>query len=177
MPLSRHYYHEFAWAYDLLQPDPVISRVDFIFRHLRQAPSAISHSCAPPSFKVEVACLLQEKDHSRHPTGAWYASALSENPHQPDLLRFGNLSRLNRLRVASEPRLLSAAVRLLTFRGLPVCKSFTIAPYNKLMQAVGGSETVLVVDDEISVLSLATGCSGDMDTPAMAPLATTGPIS
>jgi SAM-dependent methyltransferase len=30
MPLSRPYYHEFAWAYDLLQPDPVISRVDFI---------------------------------------------------------------------------------------------------------------------------------------------------
>jgi SAM-dependent methyltransferase len=26
----RPYYHEFAWAYDLLQPDPVVRRVDFI---------------------------------------------------------------------------------------------------------------------------------------------------
>jgi SAM-dependent methyltransferase len=30
MSSSRAYYHEFAWAYDLLQADPVTSRVDFI---------------------------------------------------------------------------------------------------------------------------------------------------
>src|SRR5258708_25544993 len=30
MPSPRLYYHEFAWAYDLLQPDPVASHVDFI---------------------------------------------------------------------------------------------------------------------------------------------------
>jgi len=27
---ERPYYHEFAWAYDLLQTDPVAPRVDFI---------------------------------------------------------------------------------------------------------------------------------------------------
>jgi SAM-dependent methyltransferase len=30
MDFSRPYYHEFAWAYDLLQTDPVAPRVDFI---------------------------------------------------------------------------------------------------------------------------------------------------
>jgi 2-polyprenyl-3-methyl-5-hydroxy-6-metoxy-1,4-benzoquinol methylase len=30
MPSPRPYYHEFAWAYDLLQPAPVASHVDFI---------------------------------------------------------------------------------------------------------------------------------------------------
>jgi ubiquinone/menaquinone biosynthesis C-methylase UbiE len=30
MPSLRPYYHEFAWAYDLLQTDPVEPRIDFI---------------------------------------------------------------------------------------------------------------------------------------------------
>jgi SAM-dependent methyltransferase len=34
--LPRPYYHEFAWAYDLLQTDSVAPRVDFIHAVLRQ---------------------------------------------------------------------------------------------------------------------------------------------
>jgi SAM-dependent methyltransferase len=30
MDSPRPYYHEFAWAYDLLQPEPVVSRIEFI---------------------------------------------------------------------------------------------------------------------------------------------------
>jgi hypothetical protein len=30
MSAKRPYYHEFAWAYDLLQTDPVSPRIDFI---------------------------------------------------------------------------------------------------------------------------------------------------
>ena len=30
MSVARPYYHEFAWAYDLLQTDPVAPRVEFV---------------------------------------------------------------------------------------------------------------------------------------------------
>jgi hypothetical protein len=32
----RPYYHEFAWAYDLLQTDPVAPRIDFVESVLSQ---------------------------------------------------------------------------------------------------------------------------------------------
>ena len=36
MGLRRPYYHEFAWAYDLLQTDPVAARIDFVQAVLSQ---------------------------------------------------------------------------------------------------------------------------------------------
>jgi 2-polyprenyl-3-methyl-5-hydroxy-6-metoxy-1,4-benzoquinol methylase len=60
MDSPRPYYHEFAWAYDLLQPEPIVSRVDFIAATLtRQGISAaaavLDAGCGTGRYVVELA--------------------------------------------------------------------------------------------------------------------------
>lgn len=47
---TRPYYHEFAWAYDLLQSDPIVPRVDFIDSVLR------SHGVGVNSTILDAGC-------------------------------------------------------------------------------------------------------------------------
>jgi len=50
MGAGRPYYHEFAWAYDLLQTDPVAPRIDFIQLVLRR------HGIAANSTVLDAGC-------------------------------------------------------------------------------------------------------------------------
>src|SRR5271170_877615 len=50
MSTERPYYHKFAWAYDLLQTDPVAPRIDFVESVLS------NHAIAPNSAVLDAGC-------------------------------------------------------------------------------------------------------------------------
>ena len=50
MSTERPYYHKFAWAYDLLQTDPVVPRIDFVERVLN------NHGISPNSAVLDAGC-------------------------------------------------------------------------------------------------------------------------
>jgi 2-polyprenyl-3-methyl-5-hydroxy-6-metoxy-1,4-benzoquinol methylase len=60
MDSPRPYYHEFAWAYDLLQPEPVVSRIDFIQATLTRLgitvdAAVLDAGCGTGRYAVELA--------------------------------------------------------------------------------------------------------------------------
>lgn len=57
---TRPYYHEFAWAYDLLQPAPIAHRVDFIgsilsSQGVRENATILDAGCGTGRYAVELA--------------------------------------------------------------------------------------------------------------------------